>query len=256
MNILAIGDIVSPAAIAYLEERLWTFRKEKQIDFVIANAENASTGNGLLPDDAQRILDAGADLLTGGNHIFRKHALYAMLEQDKRIIRPANLPARMPGCGYTLANADGYKVLVINLLGRVFMDPAECPFDAVDAILAREEGNYDFSAIDIHAESTSEKIALARYFDGRIAVIFGTHTHVATADEQILPGGSGYITDLGFSGVQDSILGVKSDIIINRYRTHLPARFDFATGAICIHGALFTIDPDQGRCKAVERICF
>ncbi|MCI8331567.1 MAG: YmdB family metallophosphoesterase [Clostridiales bacterium] len=256
MNILAIGDIVSPAAIDYLEEHLWAFRKTKQIDFVIANAENASTGNGLLPDDAQRILYAGADLLTGGNHIFRKHALYAMLEQDHRIIRPANLPARMPGCGYTLANIDGYKVLVINVLGRVFMDPAECPFDAIDAILSREEGNYDFAALDIHAESTSEKIALARYFDGRIAMIFGTHTHVATADEQILPNGSGYITDLGFSGVQDSILGVKSDIIINRYRTHLPARFDFAAGTVLIHGALFDIVPDTGRCQAIERVRF
>ena len=256
MNILAIGDIVSPAAIVYLEKHLWVFRKANQIDFVIANAENASTGNGLVPDDAQRILNAGADLITGGNHIFRKHALYAMLEQDKRIIRPANLPARMPGCGYTIADADGYRMLAINILGRVFMDPAECPFDTVDAILTREEGHYDFATLDIHAESTSEKIALARYFDGRIAIIYGTHTHVATADEQILPNGSGYITDLGFSGVHDSILGVKSDIIINRYRTHLPARFDFAEGMVRIHGALFNMDPNTGRCKAIERIHF
>lgn len=256
MRILAIGDLVSPAAVQHLTDRLWPFRKERNIQFVLVNAENASTGNGLAPTEARQALDAGADVLTGGNHIFRKNALHSLLDQEPRLIRPANLPARAPGCGYTILHAEGYRMLVMNLLGRVFMDPAEDPFDAADGILKREAGRYDFALLDIHAESTSEKIALARYLDGRVHVIFGTHTHVATADEQVLPGGTGFITDLGFTGVQDSVLGVKSEIIIQRFRTHLPARFDFAEGEVTACGAIFDLDENTGRCRSVERVRF
>ena len=256
MKILAIGDIVAPVSAQYLSDHLWQFRKEHQIDFVIANGENASIGNGLDTEDAQQILRAGADVITGGNHTFRRRNLYALLDSDDRLIRPANLPARAPGCGYTILSCAGYRILIANLIGRMFMDAADCPFDTADRILSREEGNYDICALDFHAEATSEKIALARYLDGRMSMIFGTHTHVTTADEQVLPGGTGYITDLGFTGVADSVLGVKSEIIIERYRTRLPAHFELAQGEVTVCGAVFDIDENTGRCRDVTRVRF
>lgn len=256
MKILTIGDAVSPAAVRYIESTLWRVRGELGADLVVLNGENASEGNGLDTQDAIALLDAGADVLTGGNHTLRKKNLRTAIDTDGRILRPANLPARVPGCGYGVYNAGGVKVLVMNVLGRMFMDAAENPFDAAERILEREEGGYDIAIADIHAEATSEKLAFARYFDGKISVIFGTHTHIPTADEQILPRGSGYITDLGFTGVQDSILGVKSDIIIDRFRSHIPARFEFAEGEVTAHGALFTVDEFTGKCTEVRRIKF
>ena len=255
MNLLAIGDLVSPAAVAYVTERLFHIRDQYKVDFTVVNAENASTGNGLDTDDAHALLDAGADVLTGGNHSMRKRNLYPMLDSDPRLLRPANMSAHAPGVGYGIYRLGGDRILVLNLIGRMFLDGSDCPFDAADRILEREAGRYDYAVVDFHAEATSEKIALARYLDGRVSAFFGTHTHVATADEQILPGGTGYITDLGFTGVQDSVLGVRSEIIIDRFRTHLPARFEFAQGSVTAHGALFTLD-SNGHCTAVERIVF
>lgn len=256
MKILTIGDVVSPAAVEYLSDRLWAFRTSVGADFVIVNGENASDGNGLSRTDALALLDAGADVLTGGNHTLRKKTLHDLLTSDPRVLRPANLSARVPGCGYGVYRAGGVRVLVANLLGRVYLDPCDCPFDALDRILAREQDAYDIAVVDFHAEATGEKIAFARYFDGRASVVVGTHTHVATADTQIMPGGTGYQTDLGFTGVHDSVLGVKSEIIIERFRTHLPARFESAEGAVTACGALFTVDENSGKCTDAQRIEF
>ena len=179
-----------------------------------------------------------------------------MLESDERIVRPANFPPQTPGMGYTIADCCGYRMLCINVCGRVNMDTYADPFDAVERILSREAGRYDYAILDVHAEATSEKIAMARVFDGKIHVIFGTHTHVVTADEQILPHGSGYITDLGMSGPVDSILGTKVEAVLTKMRHHMPAHFTVAEGEIAISGALFSVDPSSGKCVKVERVKF
>lgn len=254
MKILAIGDVVGPAAIEYMATKLRNFISRENIALTLVNGENASVGNGLCRADALAILDAGADIITGGNHIWQKKDLRDLLDTSDRIIRPANYPGANPGNGYTIADANGYRVLVMNVMGVIYGDPLADPFETVERILNREEGRYDFAAIDIHAETTSEKYALARYFDGRINIIYGTHTHVPTADEQVLPRGSGYITDLGMSGPHDSILGVKTECIIHKLTTKLPTRFEIAENDIRINGAVFELDTSSGRVTKVERI--
>ena len=254
-RILALGDAVGPDAVKHLASNLWNFRKEHKISMVVCNAENAAVGNGLDPQSAEKLLSAGCDILTSGNHIFKKKEIRSYLENSTTLIRPANYPFGAPGGGHTTTIIDGYRVLVINVLGVIFLEPLACPFATVDRILEREQGKYDFSILDIHAEATSEKIALARWFDGRIVCIFGTHTHVPTADAQVLPNGSGYVTDLGMTGPVDSILGIRSDIIIEKMRTKLPVKFELASGKIEAQGVIFELDMN-GRCQSVERVAF
>ena len=216
MKILAIADIVGTRAIAYLKEKLWKKRAELGADFVIANGENASDIHGVSTADAEDILSAGVDMITLGNHSFGRKDICNLLNDSSYIIRPANYPACVPGSGSSVVNIGGWRILAINVLGTALMDSMACPFATVDRILSREEGNYDVSVLDVHAESTSEKIALGRYFDGRINVIFGTHTHVPTADEQVLPQGSGYITDRGMSGPVNGVIGADTQTVIER----------------------------------------
>lgn len=256
VRMLALGDVVGPGGVSALEARLWRFRREREIDFAVVNGENSAPRNGIDPESAQRILSAGADVITTGNHVWRQKPMHDWLESGEPIVRPANYPSSAPGSGSVIIEVEGFRVLVINVLGVIYLDPLENPFACVDGILARNEGRYDFAVLDIHAEATSEKIALGRYFDGRISAIFGTHTHVQTADEQLLPRGSGYITDLGMCGPDDSVLGVRTDIIIDKLRTSLPARFDFADGAVTLHGAVFDIDTATYRVTRVERVSF
>ncbi|MBO5670022.1 MAG: YmdB family metallophosphoesterase, partial [Clostridia bacterium] len=197
---------------------------------------------------------AGADVITTGNHVWQKKDIRDMLCDSEQIIRPANYPPACPGAGYTVRDCLGWRILVINVMGTVYMDSLESPFDAVDRILAREAGRYDIAVLDVHAEATSEKIALGRYFDGRINIIFGTHTHVPTADLRILPHGSGYITDLGMFGPEESVLGVKTDIIIEKFRTKMPVRFEIADGPLVLCGACFTYDTDKKCITEVQQI--
>ena len=255
-KILAIGDVVGPEAVRYIKEKLWAFRKENGINMVVCNAENSAPGNGLDIASADTLLSAGCDVLTGGNHIFRRREIRQYLDDSESVIRPANYPAGTAGNGYTVADIDGYRVLVINVLGTIYLEPLACPFDTVERILERESGRYDFAVLDIHAEATSEKIALARHFDGRINVIFGTHTHVPTADTMILPRGSGYVTDLGMSGPPDGVLGVRSDIIIEKLRTKMPMKFELAEGATEVQAVVFTLDTRSGKAESVERVSF
>ena len=256
MKILTLGDVVGRQAVAYLEKNLWNARSSYGADIVIVNGENASDIYGIDESDAKALLSAGTDVITLGNHAFGKKNIFSMLSDSNAIIRPANYPPLTPGGGYTIINVCGWRVLCINVLGTVMMESLACPFATVDKILEREKGNYDVSIMDLHAESTSEKIAIGRYFDGRINVIFGTHTHVQTADEQILPHGSGYITDLGMTGPVNSVIGSDVDAVIERMRTKITSRFTVADGEVRAHGALFDLDTDTKKVISVKRIVF
>ena len=256
MRILTLGDIVGTRTIDYLQRNLWQIRREHHIDATIANGENTSEIRGLSAHDAAALLDTGIDLITLGNHAFGMRDIYSYLEDETRVIRPANYPPVAPGAGYTVLNVDGWRILCINVCGRVYMDPLASPFETVDRILSREAGSYDFALMDIHAEATSEKLALAYYFDGRVQVMFGTHTHVPTADAQILSGGSGYVTDLGMCGPQGGILGTDKDAVIDRFRTMMPTRFSVAGGNVTASGVIFDLDTNTRRVTRVERIVF
>ena len=246
MKILAIGDIVGTRAIEYLRQNLWKLRDRLKLDFVVANGENASEIHGLSASDAEKILDTGVDLITMGNHTWGKRDLYPFLDNNpEKIIRPANFPGSSPGCGYTTVDVNGYKLLCINVQGVAFMEALSDPFEAVEYILAREDGEYDISLLDVHAEATSEKYAIARVFDGKIDMIFGTHTHVPTADCQILPGGTAYVTDLGMTGPDNGILGTDTERVLKKMREHMPSQFTVADGNIRADAVLFELDGEK-----------
>ena len=256
MRILALGDVVGQSAIAYLQKHLWSIRTRERIDLAVVNGENGTDIHGLCTADAKMLLESGADLLTLGNHTYGKRDLYDFLENNTRIIRPANYPTTAPGSGYTILDAAGWRVLCINVSGRVFMEPLNDPFEAVERILLREEGRYDLAVMDIHAEATSEKLALGYYFDGRVQMMFGTHTHVPTADEQILPKGSGYVTDLGMCGPIHGILGTRREDVIDRFRFMLPTHFHVAEGEIAAMGVIYEVDPFATKVMGIKRIRF
>lgn len=256
MKILAVGDVVGNSGLEYLESKLWSFRNTHGIEFCVVNGENATEVSGVSRNDALRIFDAGADIITLGNHTWGRRDLYDLLDENESIIRPANFPSETPGSGYTLVSVSGYHILCINLIGTVNMSAEACPFKTADSILDRENGNYDMALVDFHAEATSEKIAMGRYLDGRVSAVFGTHTHVQTADEQILPMGTAYITDLGMTGPTNGVLGVSYDIIISKFLTHMPFRFKVAEGECKAHGILLDIDENTGRSRSVKRIEF
>lgn len=253
MKILTLGDIVGSRTVDLLSRELWSIRRRFGIDCVVANGENASDIHGLSRNDAERLLDGGVDLITSGNHIWGRRDLVPLLEEESRVLRPANYPPTTPGCGAAVIDAAGWRMLCINVMGNVFLDALADPFDTVEKILSRFAGDYDLALLDIHAEATAEKLALARAFDGRIHIIVGTHTHVQTADECILPGGSGYITDLGMCGPTNGILGTDATAVLTKFRTHMPQRFQPADGPITLCGALFTVDAPN-RVTKVERV--
>ncbi len=256
-NILALGDIVGERGTGYICRRgfLSSVKKEYGVSLVIANGENSAKGNGLTPDSASALFDAGVDVITGGNHTWQKSSVYPMLEDDARLLRPANFPGAAPGHGSALFDISGVRVLVFNLSGNAFMtEPVANAFEWADRILEAEAGKYDISVLDFHAETTSEKIAMGWYLDGRASVVFGTHTHVQTADAGVLPGGTGYMTDLGMCGSMNGVLGVKTECILHKFTVHTPVRFEEAQGAEALHGALFTVDPSSGKCIRAEAI--
>ncbi len=256
MKILAIGDIVGIKSVDYLCDRLFRIKSELGIDFTVANGENATEIHGISKREAIAIFDAGVDVITLGNHAFGQRDICELLCDDHNIIRPANYPRLVPGIGHITVNHKGKRILCMNVLGNALMDAMACPFATVDGILESEKGSYDISVLDVHAETTSEKIALARYFDGRISVIFGTHTHVQTADEQILPRGTGYITDLGMTGPVNSVIGTDVSAVIEKFRTKMPTRFTVGSGDIKACGAIFEIDDGTNKVKSVRRVRF
>ena len=253
MKILCIGDVVGAIGCRHLLATLPRIKRELAVDVCIVNGENSADGNGLTPVSAKQIVDAGADVITGGNHTFRRHEFYDLLEENEFLLRPANLPAGTPGRGMTVVDRGRYQVTVINLQGTVYMEALTSPFESLDSLL-KEAGNPKFCIVDFHAEATAEKRALAGYADGRISALFGTHTHVATADEQVLEGGTGFITDVGMTGPVNSCLGVRTELSIEKMRTKLPVRFAIADGPCAMDGVLFTLDDATGKCVSVKRI--
>ena len=245
MKILAVGDVTGDIGVSYLEKNLRRFKQAEGIDFTVVNAENSASGNGLDRRSAEGLFSAGADVLTGGNHIFRISPAYSYIDENEFIVRPANFPDSCPGRGYTVYDCGKERILVINVLGTVYMEALACPFKTVEDILKKEQGNYTLSFLDVHAEATSEKAALARYFDGKITGVFGTHTHVQTADARILPLGTGFITDIGMCGPENSILGVRCDRVIDKMRLHLPRKFEYADGVTSATGVVFTVENEK-----------
>lgn len=252
MKILLLGDIVGRKTVEYLRKNLWSLRGENGIDMVIANGENATDIMGLSPEDADTLFSSGVDVITGGNHIFHNRALYTMLDDSKYLLRPLNVSPLAPGNGECIFDCNGYRVLVINLLGMMSMEYSQNPFETADKSLKRNEGAYDFAIVDFHAEATAEKQALGYYLGGRVAAVVGTHTHVQTADEAVLDGGTAYITDLGMCGPTGGVLGTDRDVIIKRFVTGLPQKFTVANGEIKLSGAI--VDIDGGKAKSIIRL--
>ncbi len=252
MNILAIGDVVSSVGCEYLRKKLPSLKKMYGVDFCIVNGENSAAGNGITPQSADYLFDSGVDLITTGNHVFRRREIYDRLETDRSIIRPANYYAGNPGKGFAIADMGSVKIGIINLAGNAFMEGAN-PFTAADEVLEKLD-ECRIILCDFHAEATGEKRALGFYLDGRVSAVFGTHTHVQTADEQILPNGTGYITDLGMVGTVNSVLGVSPEAIITKLKTGMPTRFDNNDGECMLNACLFEIDKRSGKTTAVQRI--
>ncbi len=256
MNILVLGDVVSDSGCEFIRKKLPAFKKLKAIDFTVANGENSSAGNGITPFSAEHLFTSGVDFITTGNHVYRRKEIHDFLDDNEYIIRPYNYPASNPGKGVALADTGMHTIGIINLMGTMFMENLENPFHAVDRALKELEGKTKIILVDFHAEATSEKQALAYYLDGRVSALYGTHTHVLTNDDRILDGGTGYITDIGMCGVIDSVLGVEKSIVIDKFKTNMPVRFDNAKGKCMINGCIFNIDEKTGRCLSTETVRF
>jgi 2',3'-cyclic-nucleotide 2'-phosphodiesterase len=252
-NILFIGDVIGRPGRNALEWLLPGIKKEFAVDFTIANGENAAGGFGLTRKIADDLLGLGVDVLTSGNHIWDRREVLGDLDSMPNVLRPLNYPPRLPGRGWaTFEAAGGFKVCVINLSGRVFMQPLDCPFRAVDAVLAN--GGNVITLVDMHAEATSEKVAMGWYLDGRVAAVVGTHTHVQTSDERVLPGGTAYITDVGMSGPFDSVIGIEKAAIIERFLTSIPARFEVSTTDVRLSGVVISVDSRSRKAAKITRL--
>lgn len=253
MNILVLGDVVGENGCKFIRRMLPTLKKENNVDICIANGENSAVGNGISPDSAEFLLSSGVDFITTGNHVFRRNDVYNYLDESDRVIRPYNVHSSNPGKGVGKIDMGRVKIGVINLLGKAFMNNSENPFDAVDNAL-KEIEDCKIKIVDFHAEATGEKRAMGFYLDGRVSAVFGTHTHVRTADVTILPKGTGYITDVGMCGPVNSVLGVESEIIIKSLKTGMPQRFNVSQNPCALSGCIFEIDDKTCLTKSVRTI--
>ena len=255
MRILFIGDIVGEPGRHAIKELVPKLKRDKNIEFVIANCENVAGGSGVTPALADELLSYGVDVLTSGDHIWKRKEILDRLNTDKRLVRPANYPKDTPGFGATVVKSEsGKEVGVINLVGRVFMQAVECPFRVAKEEADRLKSRTNIIIVDMHAEATSEKIAMGWYLDGLVSGIVGTHTHVQTADEKILPNGTAFISDAGMTGPFDGVIGRKKEQILTRFLTQLPARFEMAEGDIQLHGVIMDVDDKTGRAKSIGRV--
>ena len=254
MNILIIGDIFGECGLNYTALVMREIKEDNNIDLCIANAENVSGGNGISFADYNTLCDIGLDGFTMGNHTYGRKDVIKIFENESNIIRPLNYPEGAPGCGSMILRCKGKNIGVINIMGRVNLLNIDCPFKAVQAEIDKLKDKTDIILVDFHAEATSEKIAMGYYLDGQATCVYGTHTHVQTADETILPGGTAYITDIGMTGAIHSVLGVSKDIIIDRFITGLPRKFEHANGKAKLCGIIITIDDSTNKCTEIKRI--
>lgn len=253
MKIVVVGDVFGQPGRDALLRWLPGFVEERAVDFVIVNGENVANGAGITSKLALRLIEGGVDVITTGNHVYRQKEVYGFLNVDDRIVRPANYPDRSPGRGLTVRPAaDGTDVAVVNLAGGLFMGSGTSPFRIVDRLVEEAGAAAETVVVDLHAEATSEKVAMGHYLDGRVTALVGTHTHVQTSDARVLPGGTAYITDVGMTGALESVIGVRTDIIIQRFLTELPAQFEVAEGAVRLNAVLITCA--AGRATAIETI--
>jgi len=253
---LLIGDVVGKPGRRTLAAALPDLLKAHSVDVVIVNAENAAGGSGITPPIFEELRGLGADVVTLGDHVYRKKEILPLLRESDRLLRPANLPAEAIGRGWTvLESQSGFPFAMAIVLGRTFMKPAACPFHAVDACLDEIGEQAKLIFVEVHAEATSDRIAMGWHLDGRVTAVFGTHTHVQTADERILPGGTAYITDLGMTGPHEGVLGRRKDKVLSFLITGMPTHFDVAKGDLRASGVLVTADSQSGRATAIERLC-
>jgi metallophosphoesterase (TIGR00282 family) len=255
VKVLCVGDIVGRPGRRILASQLPGLIRQREIDAVIANAENVAGGSGLTPQIYEKLGRYGVHLVTLGDHCYRKKEIVPILESQDNIVRPANLSAASAGKDFAIYHtAKGVSVAVVTLIGRIFMKPADCPYAKIDSLLPRLAQQADIIFVEMHAEATSEKVAMGYYLDGKVSCVFGTHTHVMTADERILQGGTAYITDLGMTGAHDSVLGRKSECVIRAFRTQMPCPFELAGGDVRISAIAVTVDSHTRRAESIERI--
>jgi metallophosphoesterase (TIGR00282 family) len=255
MRVLILGDVMGRPARRAVRDLVPSLIDKEEIDLVVANAENAAGGMGVDLKSAKELLSAGVQVLTSGNHIWKKKEIYSFLDEQESLIRPANYPAGAPGKGWCVWQHSGLRALVINLQGRVFMpNHVDDPFRCVDDILKQHGSHARVVIVDMHAEATSEKYAMGWHLDGRASIVFGTHTHVQTADERIFPGGTAYITDLGMCGPFDSVIGMEKDTVIRGFITQLPRQFEVAQDNVVLQGVIVDIDDDNGRARSIRRL--
>lgn len=255
MKILFIGDIIGKPGRKIVKRLLSELKQEHSPDFILANGENLAHGSGITRSTYDEMVFAGIDAFTSGNHIWEKKEFIKEIDFCDRIVRPANYPPEVPGRDYLITEKDNLKVGIICVAGRVFMKPLDCPFRIVEPLIKKISGQTPIILVDIHAEATSEKMAFGFFLDGRVSAVLGTHTHVQTADERILPQGSGYITDVGMVGAHNSIIGVQKEPILNRYLTLMPTSYEpEEKGHGLFNAVLLTIDPASGKCEAIKRI--
>ncbi len=254
VHLLLVGDIVGKTGRKAVERFLPELREKEEIDFVIANGENAAGGRGVTQEVAQELFALGVDVLTSGNHVWDKRDAYTFIEEEPRLLRPANYPPGVPGVGLGLYTLGDHSIAVINLLGRVFMQDVDCPFRKADELLAQVASQTKIVVVDFHCEATAEKQALGWFLDGRASVVFGTHTHVQTNDARILPQGTAYITDVGMCGARDGVLGFTREPILHKFQTSLPARFEVAKGVFLFSALLVKVDPATGRAESVTTV--
>lgn len=254
MRLLMIGDIVGRPGRKAVKDNLPGLIRELKVDFTIANGENAAGGNGITREIMREFCQLGVNVITMGNHVWNNKDIFSFIDQEACIIRPANYPSGTPGKGFGVYETRNAKVAVINLSGRVFMQSLDCPFRKIDEILEYISGEAGIVVVDFHAEATSEKVAMGWFLNGRVSAVCGTHTHVQTADERVLPEGTAYITDLGMTGARDSVIGVKTELVLEKFYTQMPRRFEVASGLYQFNGVVMDIDDDTGKALSIERI--
>ncbi|MCK4859163.1 MAG: TIGR00282 family metallophosphoesterase [Candidatus Omnitrophica bacterium] len=254
MKILAIGDIVGKPGREAVKSLLPKLKQKHSLDLVIANGENVAGGSGITPKLAEELFNAGIDIITSGDHIWKRKEVISFLETEKRLLRPANYPQQAPGGGSIVIEKNGIKVGVINLAGRIFMEGIRCPFKVAQEEIKSIKENTKIIIVDFHAEATSEKVALGWYLDGRVSAVLGTHTHIQTADEKILPQGTAYITDLGMTGPYNSVIGRKKEEVLQRFVVQVPTRFEVADGDVHLCGVVLEIDEQSGKTISIVRV--